>query len=52
VMLVLQWRYRDVPLPRIFESVPWWASAGAVTAMLVALVTATGVDRAFIYFQF
>jgi alginate O-acetyltransferase complex protein AlgI len=52
VLLVLQWRYRDVPLPRVFESVPWWASAGAVTAMLVALVTATGVDRAFIYFQF
>jgi alginate O-acetyltransferase complex protein AlgI len=52
LLLVLQWRYRDVLLPRVFESVPWWASAGAVTAMLVALVTATGVDRAFIYFQF
>ncbi|HSP78827.1 MAG TPA: hypothetical protein VLQ93_09875, partial [Myxococcaceae bacterium] len=52
LLLGLQWRYRDVPLPRVFESVPWWASAGAVTAMLVALVTATGVDRAFIYFQF
>jgi len=52
VLLAVQWRYRDEPLPRIFESVPWWASAGAVTAMLVALVTATGVDRAFIYFQF
>jgi alginate O-acetyltransferase complex protein AlgI len=52
VMVVCQWRYRDVPLPRVFESVPWWASAGALTAMLVALVTASGVDRAFIYFQF
>ncbi|MCY1074461.1 MBOAT family O-acyltransferase [Archangium lansingense] len=51
-LLALQWRYRDEPLPKMFESVPWWASAGAVTAMLVALVTATGVDRAFIYFQF
>jgi D-alanyl-lipoteichoic acid acyltransferase DltB (MBOAT superfamily) len=52
LLLAVQWRYRDEPLPRILESVPWWASAGAVTAMLVALVTATGVDRAFIYFQF
>ena len=51
-MVACQWRFRDVPLPRVFESVPWWASAGALTAMLVALVTASGVDRAFIYFQF
>jgi alginate O-acetyltransferase complex protein AlgI len=51
-LLAVQWRYRDVPLPEVFTSVPWWASASAMTAMLVALVTATGVDRAFIYFQF
>ena len=51
-LLGLQWRYRDVSLPEVFESIPWWASASAVTAMLVALITATGVDRAFIYFQF
>ena len=39
-------------LESVANRLPWWVRSIAVAAMLVAIVTMPGEDRAFIYFQF
>ncbi len=51
-LCVTQWRTRDRARHEIWAQLAWWKQALIVTGMLVLLVTASGEDRAFIYFQF
>jgi alginate O-acetyltransferase complex protein AlgI len=42
----------DSSLERVVSRIPWWARAGALAFLLIALVLAPGEHRAFIYFHF
>jgi len=39
-------------LERVVSQIPWWARAGALAFLLIALVLAPGDNRAFLYFHF
>jgi D-alanyl-lipoteichoic acid acyltransferase DltB (MBOAT superfamily) len=51
-MLTLHWILRDTTLEDAAKRVPWWIRAIILSGMMIAIVTMTGDDRAFIYFQF
>lgn len=52
-MLVLtHWVMRNTTIEALAARAPWWAHSLALAAMLIAIVTMRGADRAFIYFQF
>jgi len=50
--LWMQWRLRNSSVEMQAERLPWWLRAVLVAAMIVALFTSPGEDRAFVYFQF
>jgi D-alanyl-lipoteichoic acid acyltransferase DltB (MBOAT superfamily) len=52
VMLAAHWMVRDKPLKEIVEKMPWWVRSIGIAILLIAIVTCSGDDRAFIYFQF
>jgi len=51
-MLVLHTVMRDTSLEAVANKTPWWLRACLLAAMVGAIVTMSGDDRAFIYFQF
>ncbi len=51
-ILLLHGAMRNTSLEEMAQRLPWWLRAGALAAMLAAIVTMPGDDRAFIYFQF
>ena len=52
VMLTIHWLLRDSSVEEAAERLPWWLRGIVLAAMIVAMVTMSGDDRAFIYFQF
>ncbi len=52
VLVGLHWIMRDRPLEEIAAKCPWWLKSLILAGMLVGIVTLSGEDRAFIYFQF
>ncbi len=52
VLLLVHAALRDTTLETVVERTPWPARTAALLAMLLALVLFSGIDRAFIYFQF
>jgi alginate O-acetyltransferase complex protein AlgI len=52
VMLAFQWHLRDRSLGTFVRRVPATARAIFLAAMAILVLTESGVDRAFIYFQF
>jgi D-alanyl-lipoteichoic acid acyltransferase DltB (MBOAT superfamily) len=52
LILAFHWAMRDLSLEKVAEKIPWWAMSIILAGMLVAIVTLSGEDRAFIYFQF
>ena len=51
-MLAIHWLLRDSSVEEADERLPWWVRGVILAAMIVAMVTMSGDDRAFIYFQF
>ena len=51
-MLALQWSLRNRTLASVVRGIPWQARGALLAAVLILILTETGVDRAFIYFQF
>jgi D-alanyl-lipoteichoic acid acyltransferase DltB (MBOAT superfamily) len=51
-MLALQWSFRNRTLASVVRRIPWQARGALLAAVLILILTETGVDRAFIYFQF
>ncbi len=51
-MLGLHALLRNTTLEEAAGRVPWWGRAAVLAGMLLAIVTMSGDDRAFIYFQF
>lgn len=52
IILASHWIMRERSLQQIIESMPWWLRSLVFAGMLVVIVTCSGEDRAFIYFQF
>jgi alginate O-acetyltransferase complex protein AlgI len=52
IILVSHWVMREKSLQQVVESIPWWFRSLLFAGMLIAIVTCSGEDRAFIYFQF
>jgi alginate O-acetyltransferase complex protein AlgI len=48
----IHWVLRDTTLEVVSSRVPWWIHSMLLAMMLIAIATTSGVDRAFIYFQF
>jgi alginate O-acetyltransferase complex protein AlgI len=51
-LLAVQWRLRESTLEEVVDGIPWGVRAAALAALIVAIGTASGEGRAFIYFQF
>jgi D-alanyl-lipoteichoic acid acyltransferase DltB (MBOAT superfamily) len=51
-ILGLHWVMRDRDLSEVAGALPWWVHSVVIAAMLFFIATATGEERAFIYFQF
>ncbi len=52
LILVLHWLMLGTTLEAVADRTPWWLRSAVLAGMLVAVVTMSGDDRAFIYFQF
>ena len=52
LVLAVHWFMRDSSLEETAAKCPWWVRAAILAAMLVAIVTLSGEERAFLYFQF
>lgn len=52
IILVAHWIMRERSLQQVIESMPWWLRSVVFAGMLIAIITCSGEDRAFIYFQF
>jgi len=52
IILVSHWIMRERSLERIINETPWWLRSFIMAAMIIILITCSGDDRAFIYFQF
>lgn len=52
IILVSHWIMRERSLQRFIENTPWWFRSMIFAGLLIAIVTCSGEDRAFIYFQF
>jgi alginate O-acetyltransferase complex protein AlgI len=52
VLLGVHWLLRDSSIERAAMRLPWWARSLVLALLMIAIVTMTGEDRAFIYFQF
>lgn len=52
VMLAVHWVLRETTVEAAAARLPWWLRGAALAAMLTAVFTMAGDDRAFIYFQF
>lgn len=51
-MLIIHWMMRDISLKEIAENMPWWQRSFVLANLLIIIITCSGEDRAFIYFQF
>lgn len=51
-ILLLHGLMRNTTLEAVADRTPWWLRSMVLAGMLVAIVTMSGDDRAFIYFQF
>jgi D-alanyl-lipoteichoic acid acyltransferase DltB (MBOAT superfamily) len=51
-MLIIHWIMRDISLKDVVENMSWWQRSFALAILLVIIITCSGEDRAFIYFQF
>jgi len=52
LFLGIHWAMRETSVEAAVSRVPWWARSLGLAALLAAIVTMSGDDRAFIYFQF
>jgi alginate O-acetyltransferase complex protein AlgI len=52
ILLGLHWIMRDTTLEQVVSKCPWWLRSLIIAGMLIGIVTLSGEDRAFIYFQF
>lgn len=52
IILASHWVMRERSLEHIVNKMPWWLRSIVFAAMIIILVTCSGEDRAFIYFQF
>ncbi|MEW6355233.1 MAG: MBOAT family O-acyltransferase [Planctomycetota bacterium] len=51
-MLGIHWVMRDSSLEEIANRCPWWLKGLILAGLMIAIMTVSGEDRAFIYFQF
>ena len=51
-ILIAHWIMRERSLETIIQKMPWWQRGIVLAVMMFIIVTCTGEDRAFIYFQF
>ncbi|HUT36069.1 MAG TPA: MBOAT family O-acyltransferase [Planctomycetota bacterium] len=51
-ILLLHWLLRDSSLEALVARCPWWLRSLVLASLMIAIVTLSGEDRAFIYFQF
>ena len=51
-MLATQWALRERTLEEVARRMPWTLRAAVLAALIAAICTAPGEERAFIYFQF
>jgi D-alanyl-lipoteichoic acid acyltransferase DltB (MBOAT superfamily) len=51
-MLTLHWLLRETTLEDAASRLPWWVRGICLSGIIIAIVTMSGEDRAFIYFQF
>jgi len=53
LMLVFHWVMRNTSIERAALKLPWWVGSIILSVMiLLIVVSSSGVDNAFIYFQF
>lgn len=52
ILVGLHWFMRDSTLEEMTAKCPWWLTSLILAGMLVSIVTLSGEDNAFIYFQF
>lgn len=52
IILASHWIMRERSLQQVIENMPWWFRSIVFAVMLIIIVTCSGEDRAFIYFQF
>lgn len=52
IILVSHWIMRERSLQQVIEKMPWWLRSMVIALMIIIIVTCSGEDRAFIYFQF
>lgn len=52
IILVSHWFMRNRSLETLLDIMPWWFRAMVFAGLLIAVITCSGEDRAFIYFQF
>jgi len=51
-ILVSHWIMRERSLEAIIGKMPWWLRGIVLAVLMIIIVTCSGEDRAFIYFQF
>jgi len=51
-IFISHWVMRDQSLEDIMNRIPWWARSLIFAFLIIVIITCTGEDRAFIYFQF
>jgi len=51
-ILISHWFMRERSLEAIMGKMPWWLRGVVMAILLIIIVTCSGEDRAFIYFQF
>jgi alginate O-acetyltransferase complex protein AlgI len=52
IILSSHWIMRERSLEDLIDKMPWWLRSVVIAAMVISLITCSGEDRAFIYFQF
>jgi alginate O-acetyltransferase complex protein AlgI len=52
IILISHWIMRDRSLEVIISKMPGWLRSLIIAAMIIIIITCSGEDRAFIYFQF
>jgi D-alanyl-lipoteichoic acid acyltransferase DltB (MBOAT superfamily) len=52
IILISHWVMRERSLETLVDITPWWLRAVVFAALMIIIITCSGDDRAFIYFQF
>jgi len=52
VIVAIHWTLRNSSVEAVAGRIPWWLRSVILSLLLLAIITMSGEDRAFIYFQF